>query len=142
MNKIVLLGRLVRDPELRYTGSGKPVCQFTLAVDRPYSSQKAQKEADFITCVMWDKRGEAFQKYFTKGQRALVEGRLQIRSYEAKDGSKRTAAEVVVNDFEFIETRSGNGPAADNLHPAPAAPNKGGMEAFGSQVEFDSDVPF
>ena len=143
MNKIVLLGRLVRDPELRYTGTGKPVCQFTLAVDRPYSSQKGQREADFITCILWDKRGETFQKYFTKGQRALVEGRLQVRTYDAKDGSKRTAAEVVVSDFEFIESRSGSAPAESGSRGAAQAANHaGGMETFGSQVEFNDDVPF
>ena len=106
MNKIIVLGRLVRSPEVRYTNTGKAVCQFTLAVDRPYASQNGQREADFIPVVIWDKQGEAAGKYLDKGHRTLVEGRLQIRSYEANDGSKRTIAEIIAERFEFIEKKN------------------------------------
>ena len=123
-NKIILLGRLVRDPELRYTASGKAVAQLTLAVDRPFAGQDGKKEADFIDVVLWGKTAEAAANYSFKGQRLLVEGRLQIRSYEAKDGSKRKATEVIGNSIEFIEKRE-----------------SGGFEGFSSQVA-DEEIPF
>ena len=88
MNKIILLGRLTKDPEVRYTSTSKVVAQFTLAVDRPYSKDK-QREADFIPVVIWGKQAEICGNYLSKGQRVLVEGRLQIRKYEAKDGQNR-----------------------------------------------------
>lgn len=88
MNRIMLLGRLTKDPEIRYTPSGACVAQFTLAVDRPYTKD-GSREADFIPCVTWGKTSETIGNYVHKGQRLLVEGRLQIRSYDAKDGSKR-----------------------------------------------------
>ncbi len=141
MNKIVLLGRLVRDPEVRYTQSGKVVCQFTLAVDRPFANQDGQREADFIPVVIWGKSAELCGNSLTKGQRALVEGRLQIRSYEAKDGTKRWVTEVIANSFEFIERKGDFAGAAGEAH-APAAAHKSEMEAFGSPVPFDEEIPF
>ena len=105
MNKIILLGRLTRDPEVRYTSTGKVVCQFTLAVDRPFANQEGQREADFIPVVIWGKQGETCGNYLTKGQRALIEGRLQIRSYDGKDGNKRWVTEVIADRFEFIESK-------------------------------------
>ena len=108
MNRIILLGRLVRDPEVRYTQAGKVVCQFTIAVDRPYTGQEGQREADFIPVVIWGKSAETAGNNLNKGHRVLVEGRLQIRSYEANDGTKRTIAEIVAERFEFIEKKSNN----------------------------------
>ncbi|MDO4179543.1 MAG: single-stranded DNA-binding protein [Phascolarctobacterium sp.] len=134
MNKAILLGRLVRDPEVRYTQTGKVVCQFTLAIDRPYASQDGQKEADFIPVVIWGKQAETCGNSFAKGQRALVEGRIQTRSYDAKDGSKRYVTEIVADRFEFIERK------ADTQNQNPVA--KESMEAFGKSVPFDEDVPF
>ena len=145
MNKIILLGRLTRDPEVRYTQTGKVVCQFTLAVDRPFANQEGQREADFIPVIIWGKQAEVCGNSLTKGQRALVEGRLQIRSYDAKDGSKRWVTEVIANNFEFIERRGDFAPGSGNSSRAPqnAAPaNGGGMEAFGSAVPFDEEIPF
>ena len=98
MNKIILLGRLTRDPEIRYTQTGACVAQFTLAVDRPYTKD-GSREADFISCVTWGKTSETIGNYVHKGQRLLVEGRLQIRSYDAKDGSKRWVTEVIVSQY-------------------------------------------
>lgn len=144
MNKVILLGRLTRDPEVRYTSTGKVVCQFTLAVDRPFANQEGQREADFIPVIIWGKQGETCGKYLTKGQRALVEGRLQIRNYDAKDGSKRWVTEVIADRFEFIESRKDSAGAqrpAAHQAPAQAAPN-GGMESFGSAVPFDEEIPF
>ena len=106
MNKVILMGRLTRDPEVRYTQTGKVVCQFTLAVDRPFANQEGQREADFIPVVIWGKQAETCGNSLTKGQRALVEGRLQIRSYDGKDGNKRWITEVIADRFEFIERKA------------------------------------
>ena len=107
MNRIILLGRLVRDPEVRYTPSQRVVCQFTIAVDRPFANQDGQREADFIPIVIWGKQAETAGNSLSKGQRVLAEGRLQIRSYDAKDGSKRYITEVIADRFEFIERKDG-----------------------------------
>ena len=150
MNKIILLGRLTRDPEIRYTQTGACVAQFTLAVDRPFKNQVGEKETDFIPCVVWGKTAEVVGNYVHKGQRLLVEGRLQIRSYDAKDGSKRWVTEVIVNHGEFIERKEQQQPAPQSAAPqgsyyggnAQAAQQGGGMEAFGQQVPFDEEIPF
>ena len=132
MNKSILMGRLTRDPEVRYTNSGKCVCQFTLAVDRFTTDQDGKREADFVPIVVWGKVGELCGNSLTKGQRALVDGRLQIRSYEAKDGSgKRWVTEVIANTVQFIDR---------NNHDQGG--NKEGMESFGSPVAFDEEIPF
>ena len=131
MNKVILLGRLVKDAEVRYTPTEKIVCQFTLAVDRPYTNQEGQREADFIPVVFWGKQAETIGNNFTKGNRILVEGRLQLRSYNAKDGSKRYVTEVIANNFDFIERKA----PADGADP-------GNMESFGSAVPFDEEIPF
>ena len=103
MNKIFLLGRLVKDPDVKYTASGKCVTQITLAVDRPFSKEK--KETDFIPVVLWDKLGELAGNSCAKGHRLLVDGRLQIRSYDGKDGMKKWVTEVIANNMEFIERK-------------------------------------
>ena len=108
MNKVIISGRLTRDCDVRYTTSGKVVCQFTLAVDRPFTNQDGQKEADFINIVVWGKIAELCGNNLAKGHRALVEGRLQIRSYDAKDGGKRYVTEVVANSVEFLERKNKN----------------------------------
>ena len=137
MNKIILMGRLVRDPEVRYTQTGKVVCQFTIAVDRPFANQDGQREADFSPVVVWGKPAELCGNSLTKGQRVLVEGRLQIRSYDAKDGSKRWVTEVIANGFEFIERKG------DFAGGAPASAGKADFESgFGSPVPFDEEIPF
>ncbi len=101
-NKIILIGRLVRDPELRYTPSGEAVANFTLAVDRYFSREN---ETDFIRIVVWRKQAENCAQYLAKGRLVAIEGRLQIRSYEDKQGAKRQAVEVVANSVVFL----GNG---------------------------------
>lgn len=124
LNKIILLGRLVADPDFKYTQNGKGVAQFTLAVDRPFAGQDGKKEADFIPVILWGKTAEAAANYSSKGQRLLVEGRLQIRSYEAKDGSKRWATEVIGSSIEFIEKKESSG-----------------FDGMGTQV-LDEELPF
>lgn len=109
MNNIVLLGRLTKDADIRSTQSGKVVASFTLAVDRPYT-QNGKREVDFIACQIWGKSAEVLGKSVHKGQRVLLEGRLQIRQYTDKNGNKRTAAEVVTDRFEFIERKEQTAP--------------------------------
>ena len=99
MNKVTLLGRLTQDPEIRYTNSGKAVASFTMAVDRPGK----EKVTDFIPVVLWNKTAETVGNYVSKGQRLLIEGRLQVRSYENSNGEKRRVTEVVGSYMEFIE---------------------------------------
>ena len=102
MNKAVLFGRLTKDVDLRTTPSGRSVAMLTLAIDRPMTKD-GSKEADFIPVVLWGKTAEAVAKYVHKGQRLLVEGRIQVRSYDGKDGQKRYATEVVADKAEFID---------------------------------------
>lgn len=140
MNKVILMGRLTRDPEVRYTQTGKVVCQFTLAVDRPFKTPDGQKEADFIPVVVWGKAAELVGNSCQKGHRLLVDGRLQIRSYDAKDGTKRWVTEIIVNNVEFIERRSdtvGSTAGRDNGYAGGS-----GMESFGTAVPFDEEIPF
>lgn len=109
LNHIVLMGRLTADPVLRRTGSGTAVAEFSLAVDRDYGKDSG-KETDFITCVAWRGTAEFVSKYFSKGQMAVVAGRLQIRSWEGKDGKKQRSAEVVAENVYFGEAkRAGSG---------------------------------
>lgn len=105
LNKIVLMGRLVRDPELRRTGGGTAVAALTLAVDRDYKSQSGEKETDFIDVVAWRSTAEFVNKYFTKGRMAVVEGRLQLRDWKDKDGNSRRSAEVVAEHVYFGDSK-------------------------------------
>jgi single-strand DNA-binding protein len=107
MNHVTLIGRLTRDPELRYTQSGKAFATFTLAVDRKFKKDQ-QTQADFIPCMAWDKLAEIVGNNLAKGRRVGVEGHLQTRTYDAKDGSKRSAFEVVVNELEFLDAKQQN----------------------------------
>ena len=124
LNHIVIMGRLVRDPELRRTGSGTAVASFTVAVDRDFESN-GQKETDFIDCVAWRQTGEFVSKYFTKGRMIVVSGRLQIRSWNDKDGNKRRTAEVVADNCYFGDSKREEG---GNSYNAPA-PDYGGYNA-------------
>jgi single-strand DNA-binding protein len=157
LNKVILIGRVTRDPELRYTPSGKPVASFTLAVDRN-RGQGQERETDFIDCVVWQQSAEFASKYATKGRLVCVEGRLQVRSYETQEGQKRKAYEVVCNDLRLLDRRDSSGGGASyeggGGHyeaPAPAretvytnastdrgavAPSGGGASSF------DDDIPF
>ena len=149
MNRIILLGRLVRDPEVRVTPTERTVCTFTLAVDRPFTAKNGQREADFINIVTWNKTAELCGTSLTKGQRDLVEGRLQIRTFDGKDGNRHYYTEVIADHVEFIERKGSGTPAAAAAAPTrtpsqgnPADGNQGGMESFGSPVGFDEEIPF
>lgn len=106
LNRIILIGRLTRDPELRYVPSGQPVAQFTLAVDRPFTNQAGERDTDFIDIVAWRKLAEQVSQHLTKGRLVAVEGRLQIRSYETQDGQKRRVAEVVADGVRFLDRKA------------------------------------
>ena len=109
LNHITIMGRLTRDPELRRTGSGIAVASFTLAVDRDFGkNENGERETDFIDCVAWRQTGEFVSKYFTKGRMAVVAGRLQIRSWNDKDGNKRRTAEVVADNVYFGDSKREN----------------------------------
>lgn len=149
LNKIILMGRLTRDPELRRTQSGTAVTSFSLAVDRDFKSQSGEKETDFIDIVAWRSTAEFVSKYFTKGRMAVVEGRLQLRDWTDKDGGKRRSAEVVADNVYFGDSkRDGageSGPAASysapmggGYSPAPA----GGHSDFAEIGEEDGELPF
>jgi single-strand DNA-binding protein len=103
MNHVILIGRLTRDPELRYTPNGVAVANFTLAVDRPFTNQAGEREADFIPIVVWQRLAETCANHLNKGRLVAVDGRLQIRSYEAQDGQRRRVAEVVGNSVQFLD---------------------------------------
>lgn len=105
MNKVVLIGRLTRDPELRYTSSNIASTTFTLAVNRQFQNQNGVREADFINIVMWRKQAETAKKYLTKGSLISIEGRIQTRNYDGADGKKVYVTEVVADNFEFLETK-------------------------------------
>ena len=128
LNHIVLMGRLTRDPELRYTQSQTPVASFSLAVDRDFGRGE-EKQTDFIDCVAWRQTGEFVSKYFQKGSMAVVSGRLQIRDWTDKDGGKRRSAEVVVDNVYFGESKRREGESRDNYGP---------RDSYGSRDNYSS----
>ena len=124
LNHITLMGRLVRDPELRRTGTGVAVASFRIAVDRDYSPKDGgERKADFIDCVAWRQTGEFISKYFAKGRMIVVDGRLEMRDWTDKEGNKRISAEVIVDNAYFGDSkRDGDNGYIGNTYAAPAAP--------------------
>ncbi len=120
LNKIILMGRMVADPDLRRTASGTPVATFSIAVDRDFKSENGEKETDFIDIVAWRNTAEFVSKYFTKGRMAVVSGRLQIRTWTDKEGNKRRSAEVVADNVYFGDSKSesSNGNNIPNYAPS------------------------
>lgn len=131
MNHFVGIGRLVRDPEVRYTQSGKACAKFTLAIDR---RGKGEKQADFIQCIAWEKTAEVIAQYVSKGKKIAVEGRIQTRSYDAQDGTKRYVTEVVVTYMEFCDSKGGGTSSAGSSE------QQGVFD--GSRAVSASDIPF
>ena len=152
LNHIVLMGRLTRDPELRRTGSGIAVASFTLAVDRDYAAQGAEKETDFVDIVAWRNTAEFVSRYFTKGRMAVVTGRLQIRNWTDKDGNKRRSAEVVADNVYFGDSKrdGASAPAGFDQTPSYAAPQPyqqpepqaPAASGFSMLEDDDSELPF
>lgn len=118
MNKVILIGRLTRDPELRYTSSNIATASFSIAVDRNFTNQSGEREADFINIVVWRKQAENCKNYLTKGSQVAIDGRIQTRSYDGQDGQKRYVTEVVADNVQFLGSRANNGGASSDATPA------------------------
>lgn len=132
MNQIILIGRLTKDPELKYTSSGIAVCSFTLAVNRPFAKE-GEQTADFITIQTWRKLAENCAKYLSKGRQVGVNGRLQIRTYDGNDGERHWVTEVVAKNVEFLS----DGQKREKQS------NNSGWDNLSEEVEFDPDeIPF
>ena len=148
MNKVVLIGRLTKDPELRYTQGGTAVANFTLAVNRRFANQSGEREADFINCVAWQKTAEFVANYFKKGQQMAMEGRIQVSVYDGNDGQKRWKTEIIAEQIEFVGSKS-NG-SNDNKAGSNGSANTGSGSGYsdpqlgyGEEVLFDDDdLPF
>ena len=140
LNKIIIMGRLTRDPELRRTGSGTAVTSFSLACDRDFKSQSGEKETDFIEVVAWKNTAEFVSKYFSKGRMAVVEGRLQIRDWTDKAGNKRTTAEVVADNVYFADSKrsESNDNQKENFNALSGRLN----DDFVPISEEDGEIPF
>ncbi|MBQ9019543.1 MAG: single-stranded DNA-binding protein [Bacilli bacterium] len=158
MNKVVLIGRLTRDPELRYTGSNTPVATFSLAVNRNFTNQNGEREADFINIVVWRKQAENVKNFLTQGSQVAVEGRIQTRTYDGQDGQKRYITEVVADNVEFLGSKNSsnnsNSGSSKNTEPTPYdfgdMPEPKGTDVdsnpfadFGASIEIsDDELPF
>ena len=149
LNKIILMGRLTRDPELRRTQSGTAVTSFSIACDRDFKSQGGEKETDFIDIVAWRGTAEFVSKYFTKGRMAIVEGRLQIRNWTDNNGSKRRSAEVIADNIYFGDSKRDSAPSDYGAPPPYGAPSGRGTPApmesrsdFAEIGEEDCELPF
>ncbi|MEE1153640.1 MAG: single-stranded DNA-binding protein [Acutalibacteraceae bacterium] len=157
LNNVILMGRLVAEPELRTTASGVSVCSFTVAVERSYVKQGEERQADFIDCVAWRQSAEFLTRYFAKGQLVALEGSLQKRSYQDKDGNNRYVTEVVVNSVHFTgdrKDRASSGSYGNYGVPLPQEPPMqqsmpmanntytSGMPEDFEELPSDDDLPF
>ncbi|MCQ4786401.1 MAG: single-stranded DNA-binding protein [Flavonifractor plautii] len=161
LNRIILMGRLTRDPELRHTQTGTPVASFSLAVDRDFKDKTTgEKSTDFIDIVAWRQTAEFVSRFFTKGRMAVVEGRLQLRDWTDRDGNKRRTAEVIADNVYFGDSKrdaeaggyaapsGGFGAPVGGYAPPPAAPSggysapMGGGDQFAELSDDDGELPF
>lgn len=146
INRTVLVGRLTRDPELRYTGSGAAVVTFTVAVNRQFTNSQGEREADFINCVMWRKAAENFANFTRKGSLVGIDGRIQTRSYENQQGTRIFVTEVVAENFSLLESKNSNqnnGQNYQNQQNGQSSPSRNPNDPFNSMPEIkDDDLPF
>ncbi len=160
MNKVVLIGRLTRDPELRYTSGNAAVCNFSIAVDRPFNSNTQERGTDFIPVVVWNKQAENVKNYLSKGSQVAVEGRIQVRNYDDNNGQKRYVTEVIANTVEFMGSKNSNSGSSmpteetsSSSEPTPydfkdEAPQSTDVDTnpfadFGQNIEIsDDELPF
>lgn len=157
MNKAILIGRLTKDPELRTTPTGRNVCQFSVAVSRNFTNANGEREADFINCVVWDKQAENLVKYQKKGNQIAVEGRIQTRNYDDKDGKKVYVTEILASNISFLDSKETGATGNTSFNNLPEPPmvdtssnnmetvsvEKDPFEAFGDSIEIsDNDLPF
>lgn len=154
MNKVFLIGRLTRDPELRYTSSNIPVASFSIAVNRTFANQNGEREADFINIVVWRKQAENCKNYLNQGSQVAIDGRIQTRNYDDQNGQKRYVTEVVADNVQFLDTKAAREQRAEsnNINPynidskpsvdmsdIPEDPFKD----FGEEIKIDeNDLPF
>jgi len=139
VNKVILIGRLTQDPELRYTPNGVAVARFTLAVDRPFANKQGERETDFIDIEVWQKQAEICAQYLGKGRLVFVEGYLQVRSYEDKQGIRRKGVRVVADRVRFLD-RARDGQQAVG---AAAAQTAAGEDDFAREINYnEDDIPF
>lgn len=156
MNKVFLIGRLTRDPELRYTSSNIAVATFSIAVDRNFSNAAGEREADFINIVVWRKQAENVKNYMHKGSQVAIDGRIQTRSYDDTDGKKRYVTEVVADNVQFLDSKGSRDASAPTSAPEPTPydfasqpePKTTNVKNdpfadFGNNIEIsDDDLPF
>ncbi len=147
LNRIIIMGRLTKDPELRRTANGTAVTSFSVAVDRDFKSQSGEKETDFIDVVAWRGTAEFVSQYFSKGRMAVVEGRLQMRDWKDQNGNNRRTAEVVADNVYFGDSKRDSAPTGGMSGAAPAggynrAPVGGMPSAFAEIEEEDGELPF
>lgn len=157
MNKAILIGRLTKDPELRTTPTGRNVCQFSVAVSRNFTNANGERDADFINCVVWDKQAENLVKYQKKGNQIAVEGRIQTRNYDDKDGKKVYVTEILASNISFLDSKGTGATGNTSFNNLPEPPmvdtssnnmetvsvEKDPFEAFGDSIEIsDNDLPF
>lgn len=154
MNKVILIGRLARDPEMRTTSSGITMTRFTIAVNRPFNGQDGNQQADFINCITWRRQAENVAKYCTKGSQVAIEGRIQVGSYDAQDGTKRYTTDVVCDNVTFLGSKASN----TNFNTNDTSSNENNVsgedmamtdvskdpfEDFGEEIALsDDDLPF
>jgi single-strand DNA-binding protein len=135
LNRVVLVGRLTKDPELRYTPTGVAVANFTLAIDRNFKNAQGERETDFIPCVVYRQLAEFCANYLAKGKLAAADGRIQVRTYTGQDGQKRWVKEVVAENVHLLSPKDGGG-------GNPVSNSPGGSGSFGHEVNLDDDIPF
>ncbi len=140
MNKVFLIGNLTRDPELSETAGGVPVCHFSIAVNRNYSSQDGERQTDFFNCTAWRAMAESIARYTKKGKKVAVVGSVQLRNYEDNQGVKRTAVDIIAQDVEFLSPKD-SGDSFDEMDEAPrqSAPKR---KPVLQAMDDDSDIPF
>ncbi|MDD3821946.1 MAG: single-stranded DNA-binding protein [Bacilli bacterium] len=151
MNKAILIGRLTRDPELRHTGNNIPVASFSIAINRPFTNQSGERDVDYINIVVWRKQAENVSNYLSQGSLVAVEGRIQTRSYDAQDGTKRYVTEVIADNVQFLESKQqaqARNKANNDYDFKEEEPETTNVENdpfadFGSDIEIsDDELPF
>lgn len=154
MNKVFLIGRLTRDPDLKYSSTNVAVCNITVAVNRPFQNQKGQREADFINVSVWRKQAENVKNYLTKGSQVAVDGRIQTRNYDDKDGKKVYVTEVIAENVQFLdskrttESQNTNNPTPYDFNNNTNNTNNTNVDSdpfasFGETIDIsDDDLPF
>ena len=134
LNRVVLIGRLTKDPELRYTPNGVAVTSFTLAVDRNYKNAQGERDTDFIPCVVYRQLAELCANYLSKGKLAAIEGRIQVRSFEGQDGQRRWVTEVIGDNVRFLSPKDGSNTGA--------SAGSDNFNSFAHEISLDDDIPF